>query len=49
MGHVWLGFSETQVSGWLEEAGFGAVRMASLPADPAAKGPRLFSATAKRK
>jgi SAM-dependent methyltransferase len=45
MGHVWLGFEREQISGWLEEAGFGAVRHVPLPADPRAKGPLLFAAT----
>jgi ArsR family transcriptional regulator len=46
MGHVWHGFSRDQLSGWLEEAGFTAVRYTELPPDPQAKGPSLFVATA---
>jgi ubiquinone/menaquinone biosynthesis C-methylase UbiE len=42
MGHVWQGFSESVMRGWLEAAGFGAVRWHVLPADLDAKGPVLF-------
>lgn len=48
MGHVWQGFGAEQIGGWLGDAGFGAVRYLPLPADPCAKGPRLFAATAVR-
>jgi ArsR family transcriptional regulator len=44
MGHVWLGFSETQISRLLVSAGFGDVRVRMLPVDPDAKGPALFAA-----
>jgi len=46
MGHVWLGFSEKQISRFLIGAGFGEVRVRMLPADPDAKGPALFAAMA---
>ena len=48
MGHVWLGFSEKQVTKALVGAGCGAVRVRPLPADPRAKGPSLFAAVATR-
>jgi SAM-dependent methyltransferase len=48
MGHVWLGFGERELSGWLEAAGFEAVRYIPLAADPAARGPTLFAAAARR-
>ena len=48
MGHVWLGFSDAQVTRALAGAGFTGIRIAPLPADPAAKGPALFAATARR-
>ncbi|HVB37938.1 MAG TPA: metalloregulator ArsR/SmtB family transcription factor [Vicinamibacterales bacterium] len=48
MGHVWLGFSEAQVARALEAADFTGVRIVPLPADPVAKGPALFVATARR-
>ena len=48
MGHVWLGFSRAQIEQWLEAAGFGGVRVRALPADPQAKGPALFVASARR-
>lgn len=44
MGHVWLGFSEKQITRFLTGAGFGHVRVRLLPADPEAKGPALFAA-----
>jgi hypothetical protein len=46
MGHVWLGFSDTQIARFLTGAGFDAVRVRVLPADPDAKGPALFAAVA---
>ena len=46
MGHVWLGFSDKQLSRFLNGAGFGEVRVRMLPADPDAKGPALFAAIA---
>lgn len=46
MGHLWQGFAGEQLSAWLQEAGFGATRYRQLPADPHAKGPLLFAATA---
>ncbi|MGH7787696.1 MAG: ArsR/SmtB family transcription factor [Candidatus Binatia bacterium] len=48
MGHVWLGFAPGQLSEWLSQAGFDRVRVHPLPAQPAAKGPALFAATARR-
>jgi ArsR family transcriptional regulator len=44
MGHVWLGFTEKQITKFLIGAGFGDVRVRPLPADPDAKGPSLFAA-----
>jgi len=49
LGHVWQGFDEAQVVGWLEETGFVGCRYRALPSDPAAKGPSLFAATARKK
>jgi ArsR family transcriptional regulator len=46
MGHVWLGFSEKQITRFLNGAGFDDVRVRMLPADPDAKGPALFAAIA---
>jgi ArsR family transcriptional regulator len=48
LGHVWQGFDEAQVLGWLQETGFVGCRYRALPSDPAAKGPSLFSATARK-
>lgn len=48
MGHVWMGISEKQMTQWLQEAGFKAVRWRTLPPESKAKGPSLFVATARR-
>ncbi len=48
MGHVWLGFGEDQLRKLLAGAGFEKIRMATLAADPSAKGPALFVAAAAR-
>jgi SAM-dependent methyltransferase len=48
MGHVWQGLGEEQVREWLEEAGFIGCRYRPLAADPAAKGPGLFVASARK-
>ena len=48
MGHVWLGFSDKQISRFLAGAGFDQVRIAPLPVDPDAKGPALFAAVATK-
>ena len=43
MGHVWLGFDERPLRGWLSEAGFDTMRHTALPVDRAAAGPALFT------
>jgi ArsR family transcriptional regulator len=48
MGHVWLGFAEDQISGLIEEAGFGKTRIVPLAPDARAKGPGLFVATCEK-
>jgi ubiquinone/menaquinone biosynthesis C-methylase UbiE/DNA-binding transcriptional ArsR family regulator len=48
MGHVWLGFSEKQITKFLTGAGFTDVRLRTLPLDPDAKGPALFAAVATK-
>jgi ArsR family transcriptional regulator len=48
MGHVWLGFSEPQLSRYLRAARFTGLRVQALPPDPRAKGPTLFVASARR-
>ena len=45
MGHLWQGFSRDQMTGWLGDAGFISPRYRELPADPAARGPTLFTAS----
>lgn len=49
LGHVWQGFDEPQITSWLEQSGFVGARYRPLPTDPAAKGPSLFAATARKK
>lgn len=49
MGHVWLGFAPAQLTDWLTQAGFVQARVHALPVAPAAKGPALFAATARKK
>lgn len=46
MGHVWLGFSEPQISELLASAGLDLRAFQPLPADPEAAGPPLFACTA---
>lgn len=48
LGHLWMGFPEPQVAGWLAGAGLRAVRYAPLAPEPAAKGPSLFLASARK-
>ncbi len=44
LGHVWLGFSEVQVTDWLSAAGFGGVRLMPMSSGNT-RGPALFVAT----
>ena len=46
MGHLWLGFHESEIAQFAASAGFADVRMLPLPPDPKAKGPALFAARA---
>jgi ArsR family transcriptional regulator len=48
MGHVWQGFTSEAVSRWVDETGFEGYRYCPLPADPRARGPSLFAASARR-
>jgi ArsR family transcriptional regulator len=48
MGHMWLGFPESQMRAWLDRAGFSGARFRMLPVDPGARGPGLFSVVARR-
>lgn len=49
MGHVWLGFGDDQMCRFLTQAGFEKTGVATLPEDPAARGPGLFVATGRRR
>jgi len=46
MGHLWHGFSQSQMLQWMTGAGLRDVRYTTLPPLPDAKGPGLFVATA---
>ena len=48
LGHVWQGFDAEQMQAWLSDAGFSSPRYRPLPADPEARGPSLFVATARK-
>jgi SAM-dependent methyltransferase len=48
MGHAWLGFAADQLAPWFAEAGFPSMKYRPLPADPGARGPTLFAASARR-
>ena len=48
MGHVWQGFEAERLERWMADAGMTAFRYVPLPPDPAAKGPTLFAASARR-
>lgn len=48
MGHVWLGFSEEQMTRLLDAAGFTGVRVNGVPPAADAKGPALFAAGARK-
>ena len=48
MGHVWAGFTDTQINEWLSAAGFGQPHHIALPVDARAKGPALFAARASK-
>jgi ubiquinone/menaquinone biosynthesis C-methylase UbiE len=49
MGHVWLGFSEEQMTRLLVDAGFDRTRIVPLVPDARAKGPALFVATGEKR
>ena len=48
MGHVWQGFGTAPIQAWLSAAELTDVRYVPLPPEPAAKGPGLFVATARK-
>jgi SAM-dependent methyltransferase len=47
MGHLWQGFDNATLTGWMQSAGLDGIRYNPLPPDPEAKGPMLFAATGK--
>ena len=48
MGHLWPGFTESQLEEWMTGAGLEQFRYRTLPVRPEAEGPLLFVATARR-
>ena len=48
MGHLWPGFTETQLEEWMRSAGLEQFRYRPLPPRPDAEGPLMFLATARR-
>lgn len=48
LGHQWQGFEEAQVRGWFAEAGLGQTGYHALAPEQSAKGPLLFTASARR-
>jgi len=46
MGHLWHGFEEARLLGWLAACGFTGAHYTPLPAEPEASGPALFAAVA---
>jgi ArsR family transcriptional regulator len=48
MGHVRLGFAESEIARLLAGAGFADTRVVPMPPDPKAKGPALFVATGRK-
>ena len=48
MGHVWLGFSDDLIRRFVEQAGFGSVRVDALEPAAGAKGPALFAAVGRK-
>ena len=49
MGHLWLGFTESQLDEWFTAAGLRDTRIVPLAPDPQAKGPNLFTARAVKR
>ena len=46
MGHMWLGFTPSQLQDWLVAAGLARPRVVPLSGDPKAKGPGILVASA---
>ena len=47
LGHVWQGFAEDQIAGWLDAAGFSNARYRPMAHDPTDRTPGLFVCTAR--
>lgn len=49
LGHLWQGFEEEQLLGWLRDAGLVEVRYAPAPLDAQASGTMLFTAVGRKR
>lgn len=49
LGHMWQGFEEEQLLGWLRDAGLVDLRYAPAPLDAQASGTMLFTAAGKKR
>jgi ArsR family transcriptional regulator len=48
LGHIWQGFAEDQITGWLDAAGFSNARYRPMAHDSSDRTPGLFVATARK-
>ena len=48
LGHIWQGFAEDQITGWLDTAGFPSARYRPMAHDSSDRTPGLFVATARK-
>lgn len=48
LGHIWQGFAEDQIAGWLDSAGFSNARYRPMAHDASDRTPGLFVATARQ-
>ena len=48
MGHQWLGFDADAIGRWFGDAGLGTLSYHGLPPQPAARGPLMFVASARK-
>jgi ArsR family transcriptional regulator len=48
LGHIWQGFAEDQITGWLDAAGFSNARYRPMAHDSSDRTPGLFVASARK-
>ncbi len=49
LGHMWLGFSQSQIFEWMIQSGWEPENFVPIPPDPESKGTQVFVATATRR